>query len=186
MHRGQNVSYIEVTLDDIETANRLAHEVLGRSLDELPPQTRRLLLLIDGMREAECERLKMERATSALAAATCARGRRGATRVLKMHLHGWKSWNICWCIAAAAARASFTSCCSMARATNGKPGLPGLIDVDSFTTTTERSRPLREEKSPPRRPQVGGVSRGSRAHETRANNDRPPNGIFCAKTRKQH
>ena len=28
-------------------ANRLAHEVLGRSLDELPPQTRRLLLLID-------------------------------------------------------------------------------------------------------------------------------------------
>jgi DNA primase len=36
-----------VTLDDIATANRLAHEVLGRSLDELPPQTRRLLLLID-------------------------------------------------------------------------------------------------------------------------------------------
>ena len=28
-------------------ANRLAHEVLGRSLDELPPQTRRLLLMID-------------------------------------------------------------------------------------------------------------------------------------------
>ena len=42
---GQELSYIEVTLSDIETANRLAHEVLGRSLDELPPQTRRLLLL---------------------------------------------------------------------------------------------------------------------------------------------
>ena len=28
-------------------ANRLAQEVLGRSLDELPPQTRRLLLLMD-------------------------------------------------------------------------------------------------------------------------------------------
>jgi DNA primase len=26
---------------DIALANRLAHEVLGRSLDELPPQTRR-------------------------------------------------------------------------------------------------------------------------------------------------
>ena len=37
--------YLEVTLDDIETANRLAHEVLGRTLDELPPQTRRLLRL---------------------------------------------------------------------------------------------------------------------------------------------
>ena len=31
-----------VTLSDIETANRLAPEVLGRSLDELPPQTRKL------------------------------------------------------------------------------------------------------------------------------------------------
>lgn len=30
------------TLSDIETANRLAPEVLGRSLDELPPQTRKL------------------------------------------------------------------------------------------------------------------------------------------------
>jgi DNA primase catalytic core len=41
------VEYIEATLDDIATANRLAHEVLGRSLDELPPQTRRVL---DGVR----------------------------------------------------------------------------------------------------------------------------------------
>jgi hypothetical protein len=37
--------YLEATLEDIETANRLAHEVLGRTLDELPPQTRRLLRL---------------------------------------------------------------------------------------------------------------------------------------------
>ena len=35
--------FLEVTLDDIALANELAPEVLGRSLDELPPQTRRLL-----------------------------------------------------------------------------------------------------------------------------------------------
>ena len=34
---------LPVTLEDIEAANRIAPEVLGRSLDELPPQTRRLL-----------------------------------------------------------------------------------------------------------------------------------------------
>jgi len=34
--------YITVTLDDIELANKLAPELLARSLDELPPQTRRL------------------------------------------------------------------------------------------------------------------------------------------------
>jgi DNA primase len=44
----QAIDYIEVTLDDIALANRIAHDVLGRSLDELPPQTRRLLHAIDG------------------------------------------------------------------------------------------------------------------------------------------
>lgn len=39
----QTIEYIEATLADIELANRLAHEVLGVSLDELPPQTRRVL-----------------------------------------------------------------------------------------------------------------------------------------------
>ncbi|MER2373440.1 DNA primase, partial [Photorhabdus laumondii] len=39
-HRGQVIEYIEVTQDDIALANRLAHEVLGRTLDEMPPQTR--------------------------------------------------------------------------------------------------------------------------------------------------
>lgn len=42
-HRGQVIEYIEVTPEDIAQANALAHDVLGRSLDELPPQTRRLL-----------------------------------------------------------------------------------------------------------------------------------------------
>ena len=45
-HRGKSIEYIEATLDDIGHANRLAHEVLGRSLDELPPQTRTLLGLL--------------------------------------------------------------------------------------------------------------------------------------------
>ncbi|MCL7060949.1 DNA primase, partial [Escherichia coli] len=48
-HRGQVVEYIEVTREDIALANRLAHEILGRTLDEMPPQTRKLLLLIQTM-----------------------------------------------------------------------------------------------------------------------------------------
>ena len=43
---GQAVEYIEATAEDIAQANAIAHEVLGRSLDELPPQTRRLLAAI--------------------------------------------------------------------------------------------------------------------------------------------
>jgi hypothetical protein len=54
-HGGKSLEYIEVTPADIEIANRLAHEVLGRSLDELPPQTRNLLGIILDMVRAECE-----------------------------------------------------------------------------------------------------------------------------------
>lgn len=42
-HDGRVVSFIEVEPGDVALANRLAAEVLGRSLDELPPGTRRLL-----------------------------------------------------------------------------------------------------------------------------------------------
>ena len=51
---GEVIEYIEVTLNDIETANRLANEVLGKTLDELPPQTRKLLTLMDDYVEAHC------------------------------------------------------------------------------------------------------------------------------------
>jgi len=46
MVNGQPVAYVESTVGDIEVANALAHAVLGQSLDELAPQTRRLLLAI--------------------------------------------------------------------------------------------------------------------------------------------
>jgi len=60
-HRGKPFEYIEATLDDIAVANRLTGEVLGRSLDDLAPQTRRLLLLVDQMVTEECKRQKIER-----------------------------------------------------------------------------------------------------------------------------
>ena len=52
---GQAVEYVEVTADDIARANAIAHEVLGRSLDELPPQTRRLLgSVVEHVRSQMC------------------------------------------------------------------------------------------------------------------------------------
>jgi hypothetical protein len=63
VHHGERVEYVEVTVDDIAVANRLAHEVLGRSLDELAPQTRRLLGLLDAMGREACERQAVARAT---------------------------------------------------------------------------------------------------------------------------
>ncbi len=58
---GKPEETVMVTIEDIELANRLANEVLGRSLDELTPQTRNMLMIIDEMVEKECKKLKIER-----------------------------------------------------------------------------------------------------------------------------
>ena len=59
---GRSVKYIEATLADIEAANAIAHEVLGRSLDELPPQTRRVLGAIAGLVETLAKEQAIPRA----------------------------------------------------------------------------------------------------------------------------
>ena len=58
---GRTLAYIEATLADIAAANRVAHHALGRCLDEMPPQTRRLLELIERMVGEKCGTSKMER-----------------------------------------------------------------------------------------------------------------------------
>ncbi|MDQ2070772.1 hypothetical protein [Natronospira bacteriovora] len=61
-HRGRAVEYVEVEPSDIALANRLAHEVLGRSLDELPPQTRQVLGVICAWVDEKMQAEKLERA----------------------------------------------------------------------------------------------------------------------------
>jgi hypothetical protein len=51
----KSIEYINVTLDDIEKANKIANEVLGRSLDELTPPSRNLLKLIREMVLDRCK-----------------------------------------------------------------------------------------------------------------------------------
>jgi hypothetical protein len=53
---GREIKYIEVTLQDIDIANRLACSVLGKSLDELSPPTRTLLVEIKKMIDDLCRR----------------------------------------------------------------------------------------------------------------------------------
>lgn len=52
--------YITATLDDIALANQLAPDLLGRSLDELPPQTRRVLDAIKQIVRERCEAEEIE------------------------------------------------------------------------------------------------------------------------------
>ena len=58
----KTIEYVEVTAEDIALANSLAHEVLGRSLDELPPQTRKLLIALDAFVAARAKERALRRA----------------------------------------------------------------------------------------------------------------------------
>lgn len=58
---GERIEYVEVQPQDIALANKLAHAVLGRSLDELPPQTRRVLAALDAWVSEQANREGIQR-----------------------------------------------------------------------------------------------------------------------------
>jgi hypothetical protein len=163
--QGRTVEYIEATLADIETANAIAHEVLGRSLDELPPQTRRVLAgvvtLVGALMQAQgAQRVDVRftraqvRAHTGLSDTQCRvhldrlteleyllshRGQRGQSYEYEL-LHD-------------------------ASADRAGPHLAGLIDVKALqcTVTTASSRGADTEFAAPTRPQNGANAGSSRS-----------------------
>jgi hypothetical protein len=85
-HGDRELRYVEVTLDDIALANELAHEVLGRTLDELPPQTRRLLALVVENVARECTAQQIQRADYRFSRRSLRETTRWGDTQLKIHL----------------------------------------------------------------------------------------------------
>jgi hypothetical protein len=156
LHQGRKISYIEVTLEDIEIANRLAHEILGRSLDELPPQTRRLLLLIDEMVRCECERQKMERSEYRFSRRDVRAASGWGDTQLKVHLHRLEELEYLLVHRGGRGQSFVYELLFEPGAHDGKPLLPGLIDVGRLRYDANRSA-FAEPKSESSRPQNGGL-----------------------------
>lgn len=57
---GKTIEYIEVIPRDIAVANTLAEAVLGKSIDDLPPQTRRLLRALYEWVRGQCDEQAVE------------------------------------------------------------------------------------------------------------------------------
>jgi len=53
---GQKIPYIKTILGDINLANRLTNEILGKTLDELSPQTRQMLTYVEEMVREQTQR----------------------------------------------------------------------------------------------------------------------------------
>jgi hypothetical protein len=164
VHHGKTIEYIEVRLEDIATANRLAHEVLGRSLDELPPQTRRLLLQVDEMVSKECARLQMDRTDYHFSRRDVRQYTGWGDTQLRVHLGRLEDLE--YLLVHRGGRGqSFVYELVFERSPNDeKPVLPGLIDVEKLKIYgyEEKNAGLNGEFAGSNRPQNVGVAGGSR------------------------
>ncbi|MCC7071006.1 MAG: DNA primase, partial [Deltaproteobacteria bacterium] len=134
---GQPVEYIEATLDDVALANKLAHAVLGRSLDELPPQTRALLSRLKGWVEERATaegkdagevRFSRREVRDALVLGDTQLkihlARLGELELVHAHRQGLRAlYELCW----------------RGEGEDGAPVLLGLLDVDRLKYDSVRS-----------------------------------------------
>jgi DNA primase len=169
-HNGQALEYIEVTLDDIATANRLAHEVLGRSLDELPPQTRRVLLLIDEMVSAECERQKIERTDFRFSRRDVRQHTKWGDTQLRVHLRRLEELEYLLVHRGGRGQSFVYELVFERQDDSGKPMLPGLIEIEKLTGYSYDTKNAGQngQFAGSTRPQSGGIAGGARGEESPA------------------
>ncbi len=160
-HRGRALEYIEVEPEDIAIANDLAHEVLGRTLDELPPQTRRLLGQLDELVSRECDRLGIDRCDFRFSRRDVRERTSWGDTQLKIHLGRLAELELLLVHRGRHSQRHEYELCLGGDMQAGRPYLPGLINVDELTTQTGRGE--RVDRSGGGRPLVGVRSGGSRS-----------------------
>ena len=142
---GGELVYIEATREDILLANQLAHAVLGRSLDELPPGTRRLLSLI----EAHVERQAAEQGTTRERVRFTRRELRQALgwgdTQLKVHLGRLASLELLWCQRGQHGAHVYELAWDGQQESEAR--LPGLIDPDELGAEGEQAHGYDRERS---------------------------------------
>jgi DNA primase len=161
---GQRIEYVEVTLDDIAVVNELAHEVLGRSLDELPPQTRRLLMLIEAHVRAQCEAQSITRAAFRFSRRALREALGWGDTQLRIHLARLLELEYLIGHREGAGGKFVYELLYDGQGADGRPFVPGLIDVQALgnTPTTPKSRGDNPEVAGRLRPDSGPVAGGSR------------------------
>jgi DNA primase len=163
-HEGRSVRYIEVTKADVATANRLAHEVLGRSLDELPPQTRRLLGLLSELVGKQSEAQGLERADVRFTRRELREATGWGDTQLKVHLRRLVELEYVLLHAAGRGQSFAYELAYAVGAEDERPVLAGLLDVEALEPReydAERSG-LEAPRSGSGRPPVGAWSGGGR------------------------
>lgn len=172
---GQVVEYVEVTLADIEQANALAHEVLGRSLDELPPQTRKLLGVVQAVVQAKAQEQVIEPRLVRFSRAEVRRVAGVSDTQCRLHLERLTAMEYLLVHRGMRGQSFEYELLFDGTPTEHRPRLAGLIDVAALqleameaATTTASSRGSTGEFAGSTRPQRGPIAGGVRMHEPAA------------------
>jgi hypothetical protein len=175
MRNGQSIEYIEATIDDIVLANTLAHDVLGRSLDELPPQTRRVLEAVDAYVGGECNRQSIERTAFHFSRRALREACAISDTQLRLHLDRLVVLEYLIVHRGARGQSFVYELVYDGQGQDGKPFVPGLIELDTLrgaapsTTTTPNLAGINGEFAGPMRGQSGPNAGGSRFDENTNN-----------------
>lgn len=158
--QGKPFEYIEVTWDDIELATKLALPVLGRSLDELQPQTRNLLLLTDEMVSHACDAQQIERAEFRFSRRDVREFTKWSDSQLKRHMHRLEELEYLIVHRGGRGQSMVYELYFENRGDWRQPFLPGLIDFEKLKRSNydaEKSG-VNGQKSGPSLAQVRGMS----------------------------
>ena len=150
-HEGQTIEYVEVTLADIEVANRLAHEALGRSLDELSPQTRRLLELVTAMVDEACKVKALPRAAHRFSRRDVREYAGWSDFQVKMHMHKLEELEYVLVHRGGRGQSFVYELLYDGAGGDGQPFLMGLIDLETLKRTYDGKKEHPEARLEPSR-----------------------------------
>jgi DNA primase len=169
-HDGERIEYVEVTLDDIEIANKLAHEALGRSLDELSPQTRRLLDLVASMVESHCAAQAITRTDYRFSRREVREHAGWSDFQVKMHMHKLEELEYVLVHRGGRGQSFVYELLYDGAGRDGTPFLMGLIDAhalkQAYDGKKEHRKPHLEH---PSSPQVASMEHGGSEPKTSPN-----------------
>ena len=134
-YEGNNVPYIETELKDIKLANKLAAQVLGRCLDELAPQTRRLLLLLDEMVSKISTYMHMDRQDIHFSRKQIMEYTGFSYDQASVHLNRLVDLEYLFVLQGTRGRTFVYELLYEGQGLNGQPFMMGLIDVDTLKHT---------------------------------------------------
>lgn len=163
---GETVQYIEVQPDDIAIANRLADAILGRSLDDVPAHTRKLLVRIDEFVTSQCKAHAVQRSDFRFNRRRLREETGWGDTQLKVHLRRLVEMEYLLVHRAEAGRGHLYELVWDGRGQRGGSILPGLIEpgaLQRYDSERSASEPARAGVG---RPVVGAQSGGGRPNES--------------------